>query len=346
MGGFSVALSALAVSTVSGAALEPAGDTPQVIPSLPDQSITLATDPTFLSGFRMEGSPEVELVFGDTKRFRHRVDRYYELDRAMEKERTTFGGQVQRVLAGLAGQAKGGCPVDTVAAHYTAARRAGESFRALGGQLQGEREQIRGLNDLGETQALTPDYRWKVRQVEPRFQAALTDLREMRVALLDQLGAELRHRGCKVETLLARGEALIAAGALDVPAVDPAAGPPATVPPKRGEEIPVAHARTATFFVDNRACAATLGVTLDDQLLGEVPAGERGAFQALAGRHSLCLLESGSGHSCGEPGTLRNAYVHDGWSIALHCQGEVPAAPAASKSPATAASPKPAPPRR
>lgn len=318
MGGFSVALSALAVSTVGSAALQPAGDTPQVIPALPDQAIVLDTEPTLLSGFRMEGSPEVELVFGDSQRFRQRVDRYYELDRAMEKERIGFGGHIQRVLGELAGAPRG-CPVEKIAAHYAAARRAGESFRALGGQLQAERAQIRSLNDLGETEALTPDYRWRVRQVESRFDAALTDLREMRVALVDQLGAELRHRGCSVGELLTRGEALIASGALDLPAVDPNAGPPATVPPKRGEEIPVLPARTVTFFVDNRACPAALQVYLDDGLLGEVPAGERGAFQSLAGRHSMCLLETGGGQTCGEPGTLRTAYVHDGWAIALHC---------------------------
>jgi hypothetical protein len=319
MGAFSVALSALAVSTVSNAAVTPA-EGPSIVPALPDQGVSLARDPTFLSGFRMEGAPELELVFGDTERYRQRVDRFYQLDDAMRRERTRFGEAVQRALAGLAASPRGRCPLDDVAPFYAEARRAGDAYRALGSELENERSQIRTLHELGETQALTPDYRWKVRDAENRYQGALTDLREMRVAFVDQLGAEVGHRGCREADLLARGEARIAAGALEEPAVDADAGPPALVPPKRGDPIPVVPASTATFFVDNRACEAGLQVSIDGQLLGVVDPGERGAFQALAGRHTLCLVGLGSGLTCGEAGTLRQAYVHDGWAIALHCQ--------------------------
>jgi hypothetical protein len=267
----------------------------------------------------MEGAPEIELVFGDTERYRHRVDRFYQLDEAMQRERVRFGENVQRALAGLAASKRGGCPVDAIAPFYVAAKKSGDGYRALGSELEAERAHIRNLDDLGETEALMPDYRWKVRNVEKLYRAALADLREMRLAFVEQLGGEVRHRGCRAEALAARGEALIAEGALDAPAVDPEAGPPEPIKPRRGEETPVVAASTATFFVDNRKCKAALDVYVDGELLGAVPAGERGAFQALAARHGICLIETGSGLRCGEPGTLRHAYVHDGWAIAMHC---------------------------
>jgi hypothetical protein len=141
----------------------------------------------------------------------------------------------------------------------------------------------------------------------------------MRVAFSEQLAGEVRHRGCKLDELSKRGEELIATGALDRPALDPASGPPKPVPPKRGEATPVVPASTVTFFVDNRACKTQLEVHLDGVLLGQVAAGQRGAFQTLAGQHGICLIEAGAGLTCGEPGTLRHGYVHDGWAIALHC---------------------------
>ncbi len=78
-------------------------------------------------------------------------------------------------------------------------------------------------------------------------------------------------------------------------------------------------ATTVTFYVDNRACPGSQAVFLDGALLGEVPAKSKSAFQALAGHHALCLIGQGSNARCGDPGTLRSAFLHDGWSIGLHC---------------------------
>jgi hypothetical protein len=93
------------------------------------------------------------------------------------------------------------------------------------------------------------------------------------------------------------------------PPPKPSATPPAPPPPPA----------RATFFVDNRTCRAKLAVYIDGDQVGEVGGGERGAFRALPGRHSMCLIASTSPAACGDAGTPRNVFISDGWSITMHC---------------------------
>jgi hypothetical protein len=60
-------------------------------------------------------------------------------------------------------------------------------------------------------------------------------------------------------------------------------------------------------------------VYVDESLVGEVATAGKGAFQTLAGRHQLCLIPAARAEACGSPGTVRQTYIHDGWSIALRC---------------------------
>lgn len=329
MAAFSVPLSSLCVSTMTSMVLAPStGPADAVVsapPQVPDQSITPDVPPSFLSGFRAEGAPELEVVFGDSESYKQHVDRFFALDEAMERARSSFQKNLQAALAALGRPARPGrrdkkCPVDQVARAYYGARRDGDSYRALGSELEGEHGVITQLDDMGETAALTPDYRWKVKQVTSRYRRAVVDLKEMRVAFLVQLGSELGHRGCRSAELIARAGELVASGAPP----EEAAPVEIAVPPrvKRGEEPkPVVRATTVTFYVDNRACPGAQRVFLDGALLGEVPAKSKSAFQALAGHHALCLIGGESTARCGDPGTLRNAFLHDGWSIGLHCAG-------------------------
>jgi hypothetical protein len=152
----------------------------------------------------------------------------------------------------------------------------------------------------------------------------------MRLAFQVQLGSELRHRGCDPEKLLTRGAELVASQASPAEAEDDQPGQDDEVAqgedePRRGSEDeepsqPPVPATTITFYVDNRTCPAGQHVYLDGQLLGEVTGEARAAFQALAGRHSLCLIASDSAARCGDPGTMRAAFLHDGWSVRLHCR--------------------------
>jgi hypothetical protein len=326
MAAFSVPLSSLCVSTMTSMVLAPSiGPADAVVaapPEIPDQALSPDVPPSFLSGFRVEGAPELEVVFGDSESYKQHVDRFFQIDEAMDRTRSSFQKNVQGALAGLGGKSQGKkCPLDQVARSYYGARRDGESYRALGAELEGEHGVISQLDDMGETAALTPDYRWKVKQVGGKYRRALVDLREMRIAFLVQLGSELKHRGCKGADLVKRAGELVASGAPSEPPPEEVAVA-VPVPPrvKPGEQPkPVVPATTVTFYVDNRACPGAEQVFLDGALLGEVPAKSKSAFQALAGHHALCLIGASSNARCGDPGTLRNAFLHDGWSIGLHC---------------------------
>lgn len=324
MAAFSVPLSSLCVSTMTSMVLAPStGPADAVVaapPEVPDQALSPDVPPSFLSGFRVEGAPELEVVFGDSESYKQHVDRFFALDEAMDRTRSSFQRNVQGALAALGSKGKK-CPVDQVARAYYGARRDGESYRALGSELEGEHGVITQLDDMGETAALTPDYRWKVKQVSGRYRRAVVDLKEMRVEFLVQLGGELKHRGCRGAELVKRAGELVASGTpAEPPPEEVAVAVP--VPPRvrPGEQPrPVVPATTVTFYVDNQACPGAQQVFLDGALLGEVPARSRSAFQALAGHHALCLIGAESNTRCGDPGTLRNAFLHDGWSIGLHC---------------------------
>lgn len=318
MSGFSVPLSSLAVQTMTTMVLSPASAPADAVvavpPQVPDLSITADVPPTYLSGFRAEGAPELDAVFGDSESFRRHIDRFFVLADTMEELRRSFAKSVQTQLTILDDKRRGPCPTERVARHYYESRRDGDTYRALGAELDSEHVLISRLDRMGETEALTPDYRWKVRQSRQRYQQALTDLKEMRVAFVDQLGSELRHRRCSVARLIELGKEQLAQR-IDTSDTGPQ---DSALPPEPGD--PVIPASTVTFYVDNQACEAPLRVFLDGTLLGEVPAKARAAFQALAGRHSLCLIPSTDNSECGEAGTVRTAFLHDGWSIGLHCQ--------------------------
>jgi hypothetical protein len=168
----------------------------------------------------------------------------------------------------------------------------------------------------------------------------------MKVAFPDQLVDELRYQGCDLAALLQKGEpnakraeapdetwpAPGTPGAPGTP-LGPVREPPSEkVPsnlptervtlnpipmPKRAPEPP--PTRTGIlFYVDNTKCKRDSAVFLDGKSLGKVPSGTRSGFQSQAGPHDLCLLDNGA-HKCGDPGTVRRSYLHEGWTITLRC---------------------------
>jgi hypothetical protein len=275
-------------------------------------------------GFRMEGDPKIETVFGDAEQYRRYVDHFYSVYADMEKTREDFSRNVQAVLASLAAnQAPGGraqkCPTDAVALAYSRAFKLGQSYHRFGKDLEGQQISIRELDSLGETSGLTPDYRWRVARVFKLYPEVLKDFREMKVAFQSQLQAEVRYHGCDAQTLIAKGEELEKAGP---PPTAPMARP-GVLPPGRKREVeklaPPVVANTATFLIDNASCPNPLRVYVDGTLLGEVASSSKAAFQSLVGRHDLCLIPSSSPQQCGDAGTVRRTYIHDGWSISLRC---------------------------
>jgi hypothetical protein len=284
------------------------------------QSFSATMPSETIAGFRMGGAPEVEFVFGDIDIYKGHIDSFKSTHAQMSAERVLFAEASHAAQQTLAARKKRGpCPADAVALDYARASQAGVNFRQLGSKFEGTYFAIRQLDTLGESSGLTPDYRHQVKKSRSQYLQALTDLREMRAVFKGQLEAGLRARGCKSQKLLAlanqlQQEAETKAAAAKKEAESKSAKTDAA------NATPVIRASTATFFVDNKGCSDTLNVHVDGMLLGQVAPGTKAAFQSLMGRHSLCLLGEGGKAKCGETGTLRNAFVYDGWSVTRHCE--------------------------
>jgi hypothetical protein len=296
--------------------------------------------------FRTEAQPRVDAVFGDASALRQSVDRFLGLQTDMEHVRDDFSNAVHETLAALAGTevgppARGAAPPvcpGATAAPYGRALAAGTRYLLLGQQLQGHYREIRRADDLGDAAALTPDYRVKIKKARELHQRLLDDYREMRVAFYDQLGAEMRHAGCKTGPKAAAAAPDVAgpmppsptdasAWTMDEPAADePAATAPPTAAaaPRAKLETPSPAGATMAapaiwIDVDNTLCAQPTRVSVDGQSLGEVGARKKTSVRTHAGPREICALPESDPRSCGDAGTIRRAYLHEGWSLTVHC---------------------------
>jgi len=265
----------------------------------------------------MEGDAKIETVFGDAAQYKKYIDRFFFVHPEMQKTHEDFSRNVLAVISSLgAAQNPSQCPLDAVALSYFRAYQQGQSYHKLGKELEAQYGSIKELDGLGETQGLTPDYRWKVAKALKLYAAVLRDFREMKVAFQSQLTGELTYHHCEVQALIAKGEELEKSGA------DPPPTPVVQQKPKKDKRPELAApipASMATFFVDNSSCPNATRVILDGSPLGEVASASKAAFRSYVGRHDLCLIPLSSQTQCGEPGTLRKTYIHDGWSITLRC---------------------------
>jgi hypothetical protein len=165
-------------------------------------------------------------------------------------------------------------------------------------------------DEVGATASLLPNARTQVAAARRSWKLALADVTELRAEWGRVLGPELRAVGCT--------DRLLAAAVAD-PAryqrveEDHAAPIPTTQPPRP-------RAR-ATFYVDNARCLDPVEVWIDGTQLGQVAPGRRSALVADGGDRTLCLLVPGSAQ-CGDRGTVRQVYLHDGWSVTMHCGGK------------------------
>lgn len=318
MGVFTIALTAWAATSATWSAddtpLEPVA---AAIDTVSDQGLSATMPYKLIGGFRMEGDAEIEVVFGDIDRYKRQIDSFFSIHKKMTRARKLFSKHTQASLSLLASHPRGKpCPHAELGPHYYRAHQQGEKFRALGSGLEREYAAIRRLDRYGDTDALTPDYRWRVNRTRALYARSLTDYKEMRFSFLDQLAPELAARGCRKTELLEIGRAAPAAEPTEVEA-------PYRAPNRRRRKSDKIHETSvipATFFVDNKGCDKPMQVFVDGALIGEVGGKARTAFQTTTGRHTLCLIETGSIKQCGEPGTVRSAYFHEGWSVALHCQ--------------------------
>ncbi|HXI55295.1 MAG TPA: hypothetical protein VNO55_04520, partial [Polyangia bacterium] len=86
---------------------------------------------------------------------------------------------------------------------------------------------------------------------------------------------------------------------------------------------PSASAAPAVWIdVDNSLCAQATHVTIDGQAMGDVGARGTASIRTRAGPHEVCVLPAADKRPCGAPGTVRKAYLHEGWSLTVHCNKE------------------------
>jgi hypothetical protein len=299
--------------------------------------LVLAAAPsgTTVTPFRTEVAPRVDPVFGDIASLRQSVDRFLALQGEMDQVRNEFSTAVQGTLFQLApsGPRAHGCPAGA-GARYARALSAGGRYLALGRQLEARFREIRRSDELGESSGLTPDYRVKIKRARDLYNDLLRDYREMRVAFYDQLGAEMRHAGCELPTAAPRP-----AKPGDAQAPDPS-DPAAWALEEAAPEAPIALASRDTpsgpraskpllapsgsataiwITVDNSHCAQRSQLAIDGAVLGAVSGHKKLTIRTRAGPHDVCVLPASDKRACGDPGTLRHAYLYDGWTLAVRC---------------------------
>jgi hypothetical protein len=282
--------------------------------------------------FRTEVTPRIDPVFGDAATLREQIDQFLALQAEMATVRDEFSAAVHKTLAQLGpvgGAAPTTCPAN-VPASYATASDAGRRFLALGRRFAARFRDIRRAEDLGDTVGLTPDYRAKAKKARDLYAALVRDYREMRAAFYEQLTAEVRHAGCK---LPAPGKPVAAAPAADHPpdptnASDWVLDPPeeaAEPGPGKSAAAPKPSAADKSggpaiwIQIDNTRCTQRSALTIDGVAIGDIAAGKKIPVRTHAGPHELCVLPARDKQTCGAAGTVRRAYLYDGWTLSVRC---------------------------
>jgi hypothetical protein len=302
--------------------------------------LAAAPSGTTVTPFRTEVTPRVDPVFGDIATLRQAVDRFLALQTEMEQVRSEFSTAVHGTLATLApvpGAATRACPAAALP-QYERALAAGGRYLSLGRQLEARFREIRRSDELGDAAGLTPDYRVKMKKARDLYQDLLRDYREMRVAFYDQLGAEMRHASCPLPTAAAPrprpGQDDPGAGPPRAPdPSDPTAwaledtspAPPTklTTPGARAARAPTGSGAAPAIWItiDNSRCTQASQLSLDGTSLGAVASRRKVTVRTRAGPHDVCVLPSSDKRACGDTGTLRRAYLYEGWTLVVRCGG-------------------------
>ena len=260
-------------------------------------------------------SPELVRPWGDGEALAAELEQFAKLRSDMAGVRVAYQNQLVTLLGavgkGPTPTVKPGsattCPVGTIAPAWSAAQRALARSERLGVELETSFKRIARHDELGLTAGLLPNARLAVASAKKEMKLALEDAAELRAEWARGLVPELRVAGCN--------DKLLAAAVADPSRYH-------VIEEDRAEPVPTQTAPRAkprsTFFVDNTRCPDLVDVYIDGKQIGQVAPGRRSALVADGGERSLCLLPPGS-QQCGDRGTVRQVYLHDGWSVTMHC---------------------------
>ncbi|HSK00104.1 MAG TPA: tetratricopeptide repeat protein [Kofleriaceae bacterium] len=264
----------------------------------------------------LRGTPELVRPWGDARAIDQALARYAAAAEGMAAARAAYQHQLLSML-GVLGEGPYApvkpatkvrtCPVTRIAPMWDAARRARTRLERLGADLELAHRFVARHDELGATAALLPNARAQVAAMKRSFRTALADAGELRAEWERSLLPALRLVGCTDRLLAA---ALADPERYRVIRDDRPADPPV-------QQAPRPRPR-ATFYVDNTRCADPVDVLIDGAPVGQVAPGRRSALVADGGERTLCLIVPGAAR-CGDRGTVRQVYLHDGWSATMHC---------------------------
>ncbi|HEU0029265.1 MAG TPA: tetratricopeptide repeat protein [Kofleriaceae bacterium] len=260
-------------------------------------------------------TPELVRPWGDAEALVAALDRFAAAQDAMAVSRAKYQDAFLQLL-GAVGKgpmaptkkaAVRTCPLDRIPPVWAAAQVELRRYERLGGDLEAAYRFIARHDELGATAALLPNARAKVAAAKQAFRTAVADVGELRGEWVRGLGPELRLAGCT--------DKLLAAAVADperyrIIKEDKPDTIPDTKPPRPKPR--------ATFYIDNTGCPESVDVWIDGARLGEVAPGRRSALVADGGERTLCLVVPGAAQ-CGDRGTVRQVYLHDGWTATMHC---------------------------
>ncbi len=259
--------------------------------------------------------PELVRPWGDAAAITETVERYHVIQTTLATVRASYQLQVMTILGALGKgpfapvkrPAVRRCPLVQIAPRWAAAQADLRRYERLGADLEHAQKYIVRHDDRGATGGLLPGARAQTVAARTSFKTALADISELRAQWSRGLGPELKVAGCS--------DKLLAAAVVDPEryrVVEDDVAPEAPV-----QQPPRPRAR-ATFYVDNTRCPDPVDVWIDGTHLGQIPSGRRSALVTDGGERALCLILPG-GAQCGERGTVRQVYLHDGWSTTLYC---------------------------
>ena len=260
-------------------------------------------------------APQLIRPWGDAEALQAALDQYAIISATMIGVRLAYQTHLLSVLGALGrgpyAPAKIApvrtCPVARIAPAWSNAQKELRRYERLGVELEALADYLARHAAVGGGAGLLPNARTQLVNSKKTFRVALADITELRAEFTRGLGPELRVAGCNDKLLAA---AIANPQRYRVVVEDKPPEPPATQPPRP-------RAR-ATFYVDNTRCVDAVDVWIDGAQLGQVAPGRRSALVADAGEHTLCLLLPGSAQ-CGDRGTVRQIYLHDGWSVTMYC---------------------------